>query len=146
MTHSSRTNPSRHGGWKTWPERLTSGYVVHANGCHIWRRAKSGRGYGVIYFDGKLHLAHRASWLLAHGSWPAPDKVLDHLCENKACVNPAHLQEVENWQNLRRAYRTEDTALRAKRERNRLSKMKMRKPLSETYTPFGEGGGSNRLV
>lgn len=78
-------------------------YSVDGNGCHLWQKARNNRGYGVVWHDGKLRLAHRVAWLLEHGRWPAEGLVLDHLCEVKACVNAAHLREVPNHVNLRRA-------------------------------------------
>ena len=86
------------------PTAQRMAYVVNANGCHIWQKALNSRGYGVIWHDGKLHLAHRVAWLLEHGRWPNPALVIDHACNEKACVNVAHLRELPNHLNLRRAY------------------------------------------
>ncbi|HHX46038.1 MAG TPA: HNH endonuclease, partial [Brevibacterium sp.] len=61
------------------------------------------RGYGVVWFDGKLRLAHRVAFLASHDRWPADGMVIDHACNTKACINPDHLREMENWRNLRRA-------------------------------------------
>ena len=72
-------------------------------GCLIWQRALNSRGYGVVWFDGKVRLAHRVAFYGHHGRWPAEDMVIDHACNTKACINPDHLREMENWRNLRRA-------------------------------------------
>lgn len=95
--------------WPAWRERFTAGYVETPTGCHEWQKARNNRGYGVIYFEGKLHLAHRASWFATHGTWPTPGMVIDHICENKGCVNVAHLRELTNAENIRRTNPTYGT-------------------------------------
>lgn len=129
MPHRTRSR------WLPWQERLTNGWI-EAGGCWIWQRSRNSRGYGVIYFDGRLHLAHRAAWLLAHGEWPDPAKVLDHLCNTKACVNPDHLREVTNSQNLRRAIPRGSDEVEAKRAGWRRTNAKRR----GTYRYTDDGG------
>lgn len=46
--------------------------------------------------------AHRVAFFLEHGRYPSPGLVLDHLCRNRGCVNPAHLDEVTQGENGRR--------------------------------------------
>lgn len=105
--------------WADWQSRLQAGAVVTPEGCLEWQRSRNSRGYGVIYFDGKLHLAHRAAFLARHGRWPEEGMVVDHACENKGCVNPEHLREMSNSENILRAYRHLDPAGEALRARNR---------------------------
>lgn len=125
--------------WPSWQERLNAGWISDSRGCWVWQRSRNNRGYGVIYFDGRLHLAHRAAWLLAHGTWPAQGMVTDHICNNKACVNPAHLRELTNSENIARAYPRGDERTERRRMANRAAKARQRAKLSE-------GGGRDRLV
>lgn len=85
------------------------------NGCHVWDAAVNSRGYGVVWFEGKVHLAHRVAWFLEHGRWPTEGLVLDHLCDVKRCVNAAHLRELTNSANIRRAYPRGDEQVERKR-------------------------------
>lgn len=73
-----------------------------ANGCWEWTAALS-QGYGVFRLtDTRTNiLAHRWAWMFFRG--PVPDGLdLDHLCRNRACVNPDHLEPVSRAVNLHR--------------------------------------------
>ena len=111
-------------------------YEAGVNGCHIWQRATNSRGYGVVWHDGKVRLAHRVAFNLAHGRWPDPTMVIDHICNQKLCVNPEHLRELTNWQNLRRATHRGTPEQERQRERWRIANAKRRG--NYTYTPGGE--------
>lgn len=60
-------------------------------------------GYGRAYVDGRLVITHRAAYEVLVGPIPA-GLTLDHLCRNKACYNPAHLEPVTRAENLRRGW------------------------------------------
>lgn len=58
-------------------------------------------GYGKKTFAGKDYLAHR--WVFEMLQGPIPeDKVINHICSNRACVNPHHLEVVSQTENCRK--------------------------------------------
>lgn len=66
--------------------------------CWPWQRSLRD-GYGV-YWNGKKNVAaHRFAYSIACGSLQ-DGLVIDHLCRNRACINPNHLRQVTNRQNL----------------------------------------------
>lgn len=78
--------------------------VLIGDGCWEWPGAKTGNGYGVIgrgrRGEGNV-LVHRAAYEELVG--PIPEgQHLDHLCRNKACLRPAHLEPVSQAENNRR--------------------------------------------
>src|ERR1035437_2493775 len=60
------------------------------------------KGYGQIKSEGKTRRAHRIIYQLLVGKIPK-GLDLDHLCRNKKCVNPKHLEPVTRSENVKRA-------------------------------------------
>lgn len=74
--------------------------VTITPGCWVWTGAKAS-GYGRAFIGGKLRPAHRVTFEMYVS--PIPEGLdLDHLCRNRACVNPDHLEPVTRQTNLLR--------------------------------------------
>mgnify|MGYP001567602455 CR=1 FL=1 len=77
------------------------------NGCWWWRDRIDQDGYGICTVPGTADhkprrlRAHRVSYQLFVGLIE-PDMVLDHLCRNRRCVNPAHLEPITRKENTLR--------------------------------------------
>jgi len=82
-------------------ERLLPRINKRADGCWGWVGATTGNGYGVIGVGGRSGgnaLVHRVTY--EHFVGPIPEKLhIDHLCRNKLCVNPDHLEAVTQSEN-----------------------------------------------
>lgn len=79
---------------------LTKTHVTDT--CWLWAGAVQSSGYGSFGADGRTHLAHRFAYEALNGSIP-DGMSIDHLCRNKLCVNPAHMEPVTLAENVRRA-------------------------------------------
>ncbi len=69
--------------------------------CWVWIGAGHTNGYGTVHLDGRTQLAHRVVFELLQGPIP-DDHELDHTCERRDCVNPAHLEAVTHRTNTLR--------------------------------------------
>lgn len=73
-----------------------------ANGCWLWL-VSTRNTYGCFKLQGKLYSAHR----IAHTIWIGRIRdglQVDHLCGNRLCVNPAHLEAVTQLVNIQRGH------------------------------------------
>ena len=82
--------------------KITLQLCSYVSFCWTWTGARNSKGYGSVGVNGKSQLAHRVAYELLVGEIPAGLQI-DHLCRNKACCNPAHLEPVTAKVNTRRA-------------------------------------------
>lgn len=116
-----RTTDHRWGQIKGQPRKFLQGHnlrkspvdwVAEDRGydtpCWIWQLYIDAGGYGIKYYDGRSRVAHKVLYEAKYG--PVPDGLeLDHLCRNRACCNPDHLETVTRAVNIRRGDKTKLT-------------------------------------
>lgn len=82
-------------------QRLLARRRITESGCWEYPGGLTVRGYAPISVGNKKKLRHRVSY--EHFVGPIPEGLdLDHLCRNRACFNPAHLEPVTRSENIRR--------------------------------------------
>jgi hypothetical protein len=83
-------------------ERWLDGLLLTLpGGCWSHKKKTYGAGYHFMQIDKRPYLAHRImyQWLVG----PIPDGlVIDHLCRNRWCVTPAHMEPVTTRENVLR--------------------------------------------
>jgi len=98
--------------------------------CWVWIKSKDSSGYGTIGINKKTWSVHRVAYELWKG--PIPEGLeIDHLCQTKACCNPAHLEAVSHAENVRRMEKTKPL----KNKIGWRNKEKTHCPQGHEYTP-----------
>lgn len=82
---------------------------IDAGGCWVWRGSVAQNGYGRMSVMAgsvqKLQNTHRVAYEAFVGAIPAGLEI-DHLCRNRLCCNPEHLEAVTHAENMRRGAST----------------------------------------
>lgn len=71
--------------------------------CWNWVATLKSTGYGSFWYSGKMVSSHRFTYKLKHGKIPKGLE-LDHLCRNRKCCNPNHLETVTHQENMQRGF------------------------------------------
>lgn len=86
---------------KTLETRINEKWKLNSiTGCHEWIANKTKRGYGLIWNEGKMMLAHRVRYSLTYGEIP-PNTEIRHKCDNPSCCNPLHLEKGSHKENMK---------------------------------------------
>lgn len=71
--------------------------------CLIWTGSFYPNGYGRFNYNNIRLGAHRISYMLNTGHIDTGN-VIHHICNNKQCVNPKHLESITSKQNIKKYY------------------------------------------
>lgn len=79
--------------------RIYTNPKMETKHCWIWKGNFGSNGYGQISLNDKTISAHRVSYLIFKGDL-IDGLVIDHICRNIKCVNPFHLRQITNSENI----------------------------------------------
>ncbi|MGW2484952.1 HNH endonuclease signature motif containing protein [Streptomyces sp. NPDC001571] len=86
---------------RDWADRFLDCILETPAGCWQWTGYLTPNGYGRLSVGGVQQYAHRLAYETFLGPIP-PGLVIDHLCRNRGCMNPAHLDAVPQRLNVLR--------------------------------------------
>lgn len=72
--------------------------------CWNWKACITKDGYGYFRTENGMSFAHRVAYEHHHGIKIKSGLEIDHLCRNRKCVNPAHLEVVTKYENWIRGF------------------------------------------
>lgn len=79
--------------------------IEKTESCWLWKGTKYNTGYGTLRFKMQQYLAHRLSFVLYKKELLSSKLVIDHLCNNRGCVNPEHLKQTTIYLNAMRGWK-----------------------------------------
>ena len=80
-------------------KKVFSRAVLSSEGCLEWQGARSAAGYGQVWFNGRLFYTHRVIAQIYLGN-PESNQEVMHVCDNRICCAPSHLQWGTRKQNM----------------------------------------------
>lgn len=106
--------------------------------CLEWIGALDREGYAMFWFEGKTERAARFSFMQSKG--PLEEGLeIDHLCKNRKCVNPSHLELVTHIENMRRRDAT-------KLEKSDIGKIRQMSEAGKTQKEIGDSFGVSKTT
>lgn len=114
--------------------------------CLVWFGQKCPHGYGRLRVNGRLQRAHRLMYELHHG--PIPEgMVVIHACDNRACVQIAHLSigpQVENVRDMHDKGRNVEVR-GADNPKSKLTEAQVSE-IRRRYKPYSRTDGTGQLA
>ena len=101
--------------------------VEKTDTCWLWKAGKTIDNYGRFKLNGKTQRSHRLSFEFHKGKIPDGLQI-DHLCKNRLCCNPDHLEAVTCKENINRGLTGYNT-------KNNVNKKKTHCKRGHEYTP-----------
>jgi hypothetical protein len=107
--------------------------------CWEWNAGEARGGYGKYAYRGKTITAHRMSYIIANGAIP-DGLMICHSCDNRKCVNPAHLwtgTHMDNMTDCLNKHRTLKGEKNGNSKLNNNDVLKIRRLLKDGWTLVG---------
>lgn len=117
-SHMGSRNRTKTGGYVQLTDAEQDRFwkkVRKTDGCWVWTASHGSSGYGQFEVRGQNWAAHRIAWMICRHHLPRWGFELDHLCRNRSCVRPSHMDVVTRSENLAR--RPKETYPNAMKER-----------------------------
>lgn len=122
---------------RTVEDRLIAGREITPSGCWEWTGTRGPAGYGQIHAWGRSGYTHRTAYVV----WVGPiaeGLVIDHLCRNKGCFNPEHLDVVPQALNVQRGRGTKLTDTQVAEIRSLCDQGWVQRDIAKAYGVSGQ--------